>query len=140
MAKTFNYDKVIFMNSGAEAVETAMKFARRWGYVKKGIPDDKARILWASNNFHGRTIAICGASDDPERYHQFGPFGGLEQYIVDYNDIDSLEEELKHPHCACFIVEPIQGEAGILLPNEGYLAKVRELCDKYNVLFISDEI
>jgi len=95
------------MNSGLEACETAIKFARRWGYEKKGIPDKKARIIFAKGNFWGRTIAGCAASDDPLRYKKFGPFGGLEFHLVPFNDLEALEVELKHPNTAAYMVEPI---------------------------------
>ena len=97
-------------------------------------------MIFANGNFWGRTIAACGSSDDPDRFRRFGPFGGLEFHLVDYNDLNALEKELKHPHTAAFMVEPIQGEAGIYIPDEGYLKGVRELCTKHNVLMIADEV
>jgi len=141
LSETFGYQKTLMMNSGVEAGESAIKIARRWGYVKKGISKDKAVCLFASGNFWGRTIAACASSDDPERYHLFGPFGGLGFEIVPYNDVTALENKFKsNPNIASFMVEPIQGEAGVVAPSEGYLKKVRELCTKYNVLLICDEV
>lgn len=141
LCKITGYDKCIFMNTGVEAGETAVKFARRWGYVKKKIADNKAKVLFCNGNFWGRTIAACGSSDDKERYNKFGPFGGLGFELVDYNDTVSLEKRFYlDPNICAFMVEPIQGEAGVIVPDEGYLKRVRELCTKYNVLLICDEI
>lgn len=141
MSKLAGYDKCIFMNTGVEGGETAVKFARRWGYVKKKIPDNKAKVIFCNGNFWGRTIAACGSSDDPERYRQFGPFGGLEFELIDYNNVAALEKKLSEdPNICAFMVEPIQGEAGVFVPDDGYLKKCRELCTKYNVLLICDEI
>lgn len=141
LAKLGGFDKCIFMNTGVEGGETAIKFARRWGYVKKMIPANEARVVFCNGNFWGRTLAACGSSDDPDRYRQFGPFDGLRFDLIDYNDIDALEKKLKEdPNVCAFMVEPIQGEAGVVIPNEGYLKKVRELCTKYKVLLICDEI
>lgn len=135
----FGYDKVLPMNTGVEGGETAIKLARRWGYTKKGIPDNQAKIIFAQNNFWGRTMAAISSSTDPSSYHQFGPFmPGFE--LVPYNDLVSLEKALQNPHIAAFMVEPIQGEAGVVVPDEGYLTAVRQLCTQYNVLFIADEI
>jgi len=135
------YEKCIFMNTGVEGGETAIKLARRWGYVKKKIPDNKARVVFCNGNFWGRTIAACGSSDDPDRYKAFGPFEGLNFDLIDYNDIAALEKKLKEdPHVCAFMLEPIQGEAGVIIPDEGYLKKVRELCTQYNVLMICDEV
>jgi ornithine--oxo-acid transaminase len=141
MAKLGGYDKCIFMNTGVEGGETAIKFARRWGYVKKKIPDNKAKVIFCNGNFWGRTIAACGSSDDPERYRQFGPFDGLQFELIDFNNVAALEKKLSEdPNICAFMVEPIQGEAGVVVPDEGYLKKCRELCTKYNVLLICDEI
>jgi ornithine--oxo-acid transaminase len=129
------------MNTGVEGGETALKLARRWGYVKKKIPDNQAKIIFCNGNFWGRTIAACGSSDDIERYRQFGPFGGLGFELINYNDVDALEAKFKaDPNYCAFMVEPIQGEMGVILPADGYLKKVRELCTKYNVLMICDEV
>lgn len=139
MTKVFGYDKVLPMNTGVEGGETANKLARKWGYLKKGIPENKARILFAKGNFWGRTLAAISSSDDPTSYEGFGPY--MPGYdIIPYNDLESLESELKDPNVAAFMVEPIQGEAGVVVPDEGYLEGVRTLCSKYNVLFIADEV
>ncbi|MEA2042762.1 MAG: ornithine--oxo-acid transaminase [Bacteroidota bacterium] len=139
MSKLFGYDKVLPMNTGAEADETAIKIARKWGYEKKGIPDNKAKIIVAENNFHGRTITVISMSTDPDAYRGFGPYtpGFM---TIPYNDIDALEKELKDPNVAAFLVEPIQGEAGVYVPGDGYLKKSYDLCKKNNVLFIADEV
>ncbi len=136
----FNYDKVLLMNSGAEAVETAMKLCRKWGYQKKQIPENKAKIIFAKGNFHGRTLSIISASQDPLSTKEFGPFiEGIS--IVPYNDIEALENCFKQdPSISGFLVEPIQGEAGVVIPNSDYLAKVRALCTQFNILYIADEI
>jgi len=135
----FGYDKVLPMNTGVEAAETAVKLARRWGYVKKGIPENKAVILFAENNFWGRTLAAISSSSDPVSYKGFGPFmPGFK--LVPYNDTVALEKALQNPHVAAFMVEPIQGEAGVVVPGEGYLTRVKALCEEYNVLMIADEI
>jgi ornithine--oxo-acid transaminase len=137
----FGYDKVLPMNSGAEAVETALKLSRRWGYVKKGIPQDKALIVGCENNFHGRTISIVSLSTDPDSYAQYGPFTpGLVK--IPYNDATALEKvlEQKGQYIAAFMLEPIQGEAGVFVPDEGYLKKCYDLCKKHNVLFVADEV
>ncbi len=135
----FGYDKVLPMNTGVEGGETAIKLARRWGYVKKGIPDNEAVIVFARQNFWGRTMAAISSSTDPSSYEKFGPFmPGFE--LVDYDNLPELERALQNPNVAAFMVEPIQGEAGVVVPAEGYLAGVRKLCDEYNVLFIADEI
>lgn len=140
MAKTFGFDKVLMMNSGVEAVETAMKLVRKWAYMSKGIATNKAVILFASGNFHGRTLTVISASDDKSARTGYGPYmGGIGS--VAYNDLASLEAALSSdPNIAGFIVEPIQGEAGVLVPEEGYLKQAAELCRKYNVLFVADEI
>ena len=127
------------MNTGVEGGETANKLARKWGYLKKNIPENKARILFAKGNFWGRTLAAISSSDDPLSYEGFGPF--MPGYdIIPYNDLSALEDELKDPNVAAFMVEPIQGEAGVVVPDDGYLEGVRNLCNKYNVLFIADEV
>ena len=135
----FGYDKVLPMNTGVEGGETANKLARKWGYLKKGIEENKARIIFAKGNFWGRTLAAISSSDDPLSYEGFGPF--MPGYdLIPYNDLNALEQELKDPNVAAFMVEPIQGEAGVVVPDDGYLSGVRDLCDKYNVLFIADEV
>ena len=135
----FGYDKVLPMNTGVEGGETGVKLARRWGYYKKGIEANKAKIIFAEGNFWGRTLAAISSSTDPSSYNGFGPFmPGFE--LVPYNDTVALEKALQDKNVAAFMVEPIQGEAGVVIPNEGYLTKVRELCTAYNVLFIADEI
>eukprot|EP01016_Furgasonia_blochmanni_P031505 TRINITY_DN3253_c0_g1_i1.p1 TRINITY_DN3253_c0_g1~~TRINITY_DN3253_c0_g1_i1.p1 ORF type:complete len:446 (+),score=123.77 TRINITY_DN3253_c0_g1_i1:3-1340(+) len=141
LCETFKYDKVLLMNGGVEAGESSIKFARRWAYTVKKVPDGHATILFAKNNFWGRTIAACASSDDPDRYRGFGPFNGLNFELIDYDNPEALESMLKsNPNIAAFMVEPIQGEAGVILPKPGYLKKIRELCTKYNVLLIADEI
>ena len=135
----FGYDKVLPMNTGVEGGETANKLARKWGYMKKGIPEDKARIIFANGNFWGRTLAAISSSDDPLSYKGFGPY--MPGYsLIPYNDLGALEHEFKDTNVAAFMVEPIQGEAGVVVPDEGYLSGVRALCTKYNVLFIADEV
>jgi ornithine--oxo-acid transaminase len=135
----FGYDKVLPMNSGAEADETALKLCRRWGYDKKGIPENEAKIIVCDGNFHGRTITIISMSSDPDAYKGFGPYTpGF--VTIPYNDLDALEKELHHPNVAGFLVEPIQGEAGVYVPDEGYLKKAYDLCKTNNVLFIADEV
>ena len=135
----FGYDKVLPMNTGVEGGETANKLARKWGYQKKGIEENKARIIFAKGNFWGRTLAAISSSDDPTSYEGFGPY--MPGYdLIPYNNLDALEKELKDPNVCAFMVEPIQGEAGVVVPDEGYLAGVRLLCDKYDVLFIADEV
>ncbi len=139
ITKYFGYDKVLPMNTGAEADETAIKLARKWGYQKKGIPENKAKIVCCNENFHGRTITIISMSTDPVAYKDYGPYTpGFVK--VPYNDTEALEKELKDPNVAAFMVEPIQGEAGVYVPEDGYLKKVAEFCKKYNVLFIADEV
>ena len=139
MCELFGYDKVLPMNTGVEGGETANKLARKWGYMKKGIPENKARIIFAKGNFWGRTLAAISSSDDPVSYKGFGPY--MPGYdLIPYNDLDALESELKDSNVAAFMVEPIQGEAGVVVPDNGYLEGVRKLCDKYNVLFIADEV
>lgn len=139
VTKLFGYDKVLPMNTGVEGGETANKLARKWGYMKKGIPANQARILFANGNFWGRTLAAISSSDDPLSFEGFGPY--MPGYsLIPYNDLRALEEELKDPNVCAFMVEPIQGEAGVVVPDDGYLAGVRALCSKYNVLFIADEV
>ncbi len=135
----FGYDKVLPMNTGVEGGETAIKLARRWGYTVKGIEDNKAKILFAEGNFWGRTLAAISSSSDPSSYTNFGPFmPGFD--IVPYNDLDALEAAFHNKNVAAFMFEPIQGEAGVLVPDEGYIKGIRKLCDEYNVLMIADEI
>lgn len=135
----FGYDKVLPMNTGVEGGETAIKLARRWAYVKKGVAENQAKIIFAEGNFWGRTLAAISSSTDPSSYKGFGPympgFG-----LVPYNNVTALEAALQDGNVAAFMVEPIQGEAGVVLPDDGYLQKVRALCTKYNVLFIADEV
>ncbi len=135
----FGYNKVLPMNTGAEADETALKLCRKWAYMKKGIAENKAKIIVCDGNFHGRTITIVSMSTDPDSYGGFGPFtpGFIK---IPYNDLGALEEALKDPDIAGFLVEPIQGEAGVFVPDEGYLAKAYLLCKEKNVLFIADEV
>jgi ornithine--oxo-acid transaminase len=139
VTKYFGYDKVLPMNSGAEGDETALKLCRKWGYKKKGIKEDKAKIVCCEGNFHGRTITIISMSTDPDARNNYGPFtpGFI---IIPYNDLNALENALKDPDVAGFLVEPIQGEAGVFVPDEGYLKKSYDLCKKHNVLFIADEV
>jgi len=135
----FGYDKVLMMNSGAEADETAIKLCRKWAYLKKGVPENQAKIICCENNFHGRTITIVSMSNDPDSYGDYGPFTpGFVR--IPYNDLDALAEALKDPNVAGFLLEPIQGEAGVFVPDEGYLKKAYDLCKANNVLFIADEI
>jgi len=135
----FGYEKVLPMNTGAEAVETALKMCRKWAYKKKGIKENKAKIVVCENNFHGRTITVVSMSTDPDARDDFGPYTpGF--VTVPYNDIAVLEKQLSDPEVAGFLVEPIQGEAGVYVPDEGYLEKAKALCEKYNVLFIADEV
>ena len=137
----FGYDKVLPMNSGAEAVETALKLTRKWGYLKKGIPDEEAIIIGCEGNFHGRTITIVSISTDPEAYMDYGPYTpGIE--VIPYNDAVALEKVLKEKgdRVAGFLVEPIQGEAGVVVPDDGYLKTCYDLCKQYNVLFVADEV
>ena len=135
----FGYDKVLPMNTGAEADETALKLCRKWAYMKKGVPENMAKIIVCDGNFHGRTITIVSMSSDPDSYGGFGPFtpGFIK---IPYNDLIALAEALKDPNVAGFLVEPIQGEAGVFVPDEGYLAKSYAMCKEKNVLFIADEV
>lgn len=139
IAEYFGYDKVLMMNSGAEANESALKLARKWGYEKKGIPANQAVIVAAAGNFHGRTIGIISASTDPDSTTNFGPFlPGFE--IVKYGDLAEMEKSLQNPNVCALWIEPIQGEAGIYMPAEGYLKAAETLCKKYNVLLMIDEV
>ena len=135
----FGYDKVLPMNTGAEADETALKLCRRWAYDKKGIEADKAKIVVCANNFHGRTITVISMSTDPDSKAGFGPYtpGFI---VIPYNNLDALADALKDPDVAGFLVEPIQGEAGVVVPQEGYLKKAYDMCHEKNVLFIADEV
>ena len=135
----FGFDKVLAMNTGAEAVETAIKLCRKWAYEKKGVEENKAVIVVCEKNFHGRTTTIVSFSSDPDARNNFGPFApGFIK--IPYNDLNALEEVLRDKNVAGFLVEPIQGEAGVFVPDEGYLKKSYDLCKKSNVLFIADEI
>jgi ornithine--oxo-acid transaminase len=135
----FGYEKVLPMNTGVEGGETAIKLARRWGYAVKGIPENQAKVIFAQGNFWGRTLAAISSSTDPSSYNGFGPFmPGFG--LIPYNDLAALETALQDPNVAAYMVEPIQGEAGVVIPTDGYLKGVRDLCSKYNVLFIADEI
>jgi len=139
ITKLFGYDKVLPMNSGVEGGETACKLARKWGYEVKGIAPDQARTIFVEGNFWGRTLAAISSSTDPSSYSGYGPFmPGFG--LVPYNDLAALENELKDPNVCAFMLEPIQGEAGVVVPDAGYLTSVRELCTKYNVLMIADEV
>jgi ornithine--oxo-acid transaminase len=139
ITKYFGYDKVLPMNTGAEADETALKLCRKWAYKKKGIKDNEAKIIVCDGNFHGRTITIVSMSNDPDSYAGYGPFTpGFVR--IPYNDLAALERELADPNVAGFLLEPIQGEAGVFVPDEGYLKKAYDLCKKHNVLFIADEV
>ncbi len=135
----FGYDKVLPMNSGAEGDETALKLTRKWAYEKKGVPEGEAKIIVCENNFHGRTITIVSMSTDPDAKKGFGPYtpGFI---VIPYNDLDALAKALEDPNVAGFLVEPIQGEAGVMVPDEGYLIKAYQMCKDKNVLFIADEV
>ena len=135
----FGYDKVLPMNTGVEGGETAIKLARRWGYTVKGIKENNAKVIFAEGNFWGRTMAAISSSTDPSSYKNFGPYmPGFE--IIPYNDLVALEKSFQDTNVAAFMFEPIQGEAGVVVPDEGYLSGIRNLCDEYNVLMIADEI
>ena len=139
VTRFFGYDKVLPMNSGAEGDETAIKLCRKWGYEKKGIPENEAKIIVCEGNFHGRTITIISMSTDPDSYKGFGPYTpGF--VTIPYNDTDALSRALEDPNVAGFLVEPIQGEAGVYVPDEGFLSKAYDLCKEKNVLFIADEV
>lgn len=139
ITRYFGYDKILPMNTGAEGDETALKLCRKWAYTKKGIPENQAKIIVCEGNFHGRTITVISMSTDPDSYGGFGPFtpGFIK---IPYNDIPALENALQDPTVAGFLVEPIQGEAGVYVPDEGYLSKAAKLCKEHNVLFIADEV
>jgi ornithine--oxo-acid transaminase len=139
LCELFGYQKSLLMNSGAEAVETALKLARKWGYQEKGIAPNQARIIVAEHNFHGRTTGIISFSTDGDSTGGFGPFVPGYQ-VVPYDDLGALAEALQDPHVCGFLVEPIQGEAGVVVPHEGYLKGAAELCKAHNVLLITDEI
>ena len=135
----FGYDKVLPMNTGVEGGETALKLARRWAYDVKGVEKNKAKVVFAKGNFWGRTLAAISSSNDPSSFEGFGPFlSGFE--LIEYNNLNALEEAIKDSNTAAFMVEPIQGEAGVIVPDNNYLKGVRALCTKYNVLFIADEV
>ena len=135
----FNYDKVLPINTGVEAVETALKLSRKWGYEVKGIEENKAKIIVCASNFHGRTISVISYSTDPTATKNFGPFvPGFE--VIPYNDLPALEKALQDRNVAAFLFEPVQGEAGVVVPADGYYAGVRALCTEYNVLMVADEI
>ncbi|KAF0288734.1 Ornithine aminotransferase, mitochondrial [Amphibalanus amphitrite] len=135
----FGYDKLLPMNTGVEGGETANKLARKWGYMRKGIPDNQAKIVFCENNFWGRTLSAVSSSTDPTAFTGFGPFmPGYE--IIPYNNLEALETKCRDPHVAAFMVEPIQGEAGVMVPDAGYLRGVRDICSRHNVLFIADEV
>lgn len=139
ITELLGFDRVLPMNTGVEGGETAIKLARKWGYTVKGIPKNQAKIVFASGNFWGRTIAAISSSQDPDSYGDFGPFvPGFE--VVPYNDLVALDKVLQDGHVAAYMVEPIQGEAGVIVPDGNYLAGVRALCNKYNVLWIADEV
>ena len=139
MSDYFGYDKILPINSGVEAVETALKLCRKWAYQKKGLAENSAKIIFASGNFHGRTMAVISASMDPDARNEYGPYlPGIE--IIDYNDLDALRDALKDPNVAGFIVEPIQGEAGVVVPDANYLPDAAKMCKDNNVLFIADEV
>lgn len=139
ITRLFKYDKVLPMNSGAEADETALKLCRKWAYTRKGIPENEAKIIVCDGNFHGRTITIISMSTDPDSYGGFGPYtpGFIK---IPYNSINALADALKTPNIAGFLVEPIQGEAGVYVPDDGYLKQAFDLCKAHNVLFIADEV
>jgi len=139
MAKLFGFDRLLAMNTGVEGGESACKLARKWGYKVKGIPENQAKIVFANNNFWGRTLAAVSSSTDPSAYSDYGPFmPGFT--TVPYDDLAALEQEIKDPNTAAFMVEPIQGEAGVVVPHHGYLKGIRDLCTKHNVLWIADEV
>jgi ornithine--oxo-acid transaminase len=135
----FGFDKILPMNSGAEADETALKLCRRWAYDKKGIPENEAKIIVCDGNFHGRTITIVSMSTDPDSFKGFGPYtpGFIK---IPYDDLDALSKALEDPNVAGFLVEPIQGEAGVYVPQDGYIKKAYDMCKSKNVLFIADEV
>jgi len=135
----FGYDKVLAMNSGVEAVETGLKLCRKWAYEKKGIPEHEAKIIVVKDNFHGRTLGVISFSTDPDSYGGYGPYlPGFE--VVDYNNKKAITEAIGQPNVAGVMVEPIQGEAGVIVPQDGYLKAIREACTEHNVLFLADEV
>lgn len=140
MSNLFGYDKLLPMNTGVEGGETAIKLARKWGYMKKGLPENSATVIFAQENFWGRTLAAVSSSTDPDCYTGFGPYmPGFE--TIPYNDLDALEAALSaNPNVCAFMVEPIQGEAGVVVPQAGYMTKAKEICEKHNVLLIADEV
>ena len=139
LSKLLGFDKVLPMNTGVEAGETAIKLARKWGYTVKGIPKDQAVVVFAGENFWGRTLAAVSSSTDPSCYEGFGPF--MPNFkVIPYNDLNALEEICKDFNVCAFMVEPIQGEAGVKVPTDGYYKGIREICSKHNVLWIADEI
>ena len=139
MTRLFGYDRMLPMNSGAEADETALKLCRKWAYKVKGIPRNQAKIVVCNGNFHGRTITIISMSSDPDAYNDYGPY--TPGFVnIPYNDAEALEKALSDPDVAGFLVEPIQAEAGVYVPEDGYLARAAALCKKYRVLFIADEV
>jgi len=139
MNKVFGYDKVLPMNSGVEAAETAVKLARRWGYRAKNIPENRAKVVFVEGNFWGRSLSAVSSSTDPDSYTDFGPYmPGFE--LIPYNDLDALREKVQDPEVAAFMVEPIQGEAGVVVPDEGYLQEAHRICREANVLLIADEV
>lgn len=139
ITKKFGYEKVLPMNTGVEAGETAVKIARKWGYEKKNIDPNRAIVLFAENNFWGRTISASSTQKDFDAYNNFGPFTP-NLWVLPYNNLKVLEENFKNPNVCAYFFEPIQGEAGVIIPDSNYILKVRELCDKYNVLMIADEV
>jgi ornithine--oxo-acid transaminase len=139
MSELFGYDKILPMNTGVEAVETAIKLCRKWAYEVKGIAENQAKIIFVENNFHGRTVAVITVSSDPDCHDGYGPYvPGFE--VIPYNDLAALEKALEDPNVAGFLLEPIQGEAGVVVPDDGYLKKAHALCKSKNVLFIADEV
>ena len=139
ITKRFGYEKVLPMNTGVEAGETAVKIARKWGYEKKNIDPNRAIVLFAENNFWGRTISASSTQKDFDAYNNFGPFTP-NLWVLSYNNLQVLEQQFKNPNVCAYFFEPIQGEAGVIIPDNNYILKVRELCDKYNVLMIVDEV
>ncbi|MCO4820344.1 MAG: ornithine--oxo-acid transaminase [Bacteroidetes bacterium] len=135
----FGYDKVLMMNSGVEAVETAIKLCRKWAYEVKKLPEGQAKIIVVTENFHGRTLGVVSFSNDPDSYDGYGPFlPGFE--LIPYNDLSAMEQAIKQPNVAGVMIEPIQGEAGVIVPDEGYLESISKWCKESNVLFIADEV
>ncbi|XP_014270600.1 ornithine aminotransferase, mitochondrial isoform X1 [Halyomorpha halys] len=139
VTKYFNFDRVVAMNTGVEGAETSLKIARRWGYRKKKIPENQAVVVFVEKNFWGRTLSAISTSNNPVAHEHYGPYMPGFQ-IIPYNDLESVETALKNPNVCAFMIEPIQGEAGVIVPNDGYLKEVRRLCTKHNVLWIADEI